>query len=114
MTKTGCCTGTTWGILKQSSYFSKQSNFKNGYLIKKVNPGVPFLKEGDSGSLVKVQLDDTGSLGVFAYAVGICDLDNQEESYLFLNLKKSFEFVSDLVPRNDLVPCLINCQEEEN
>ena len=84
--KTGCRTGTTWGILKQCGYAAGGFNFKNGYLIENKDSNRPFLDGGDSGALVKVQLDDEESFGTFAYAVGRI---NEDEFFCF-NLKKSF------------------------
>ena len=100
--KTGCRTGTTWGILKQCGYAAGGFNYKNGYLIENKDSNEPFAAPGDSGSLVKVKLDDKGSFGAFAYVVA----DIGDSKFFCFNFKNSFELFSDLDP------CLMECQEE--
>lgn len=68
--KIGFVSGQTFGQISlfDYNYFDEKIQLSNAYVVKKKEPaGCPFLKDGDSGSLVCY--DSNGKKRPFAYAV---------------------------------------------
>ena len=75
--KTGFRTKKTRGILTQT--ISRSPLFRDGYLIKSKNHDEPFANLGDSGSLVKVVVNNKKVPFAYSFITGHPNNKSQEE-----------------------------------
>ena len=106
--KTGFRTKKTRGILTQT--ISRPPLFRDGYLIKSKNHDQPFANLGDSGSLVKVVVNDKKLPFAYFFTTGNEYQNSQEEfkKHVCFSLDHSLKDFAN-ANEGDVKPCLKLC-----